>query len=211
MKKVFFIFVVILAPLLVLTACAKNTAVSGQQKNQVAEQTSNRRLRQPDFGQPERQPDIRGIVKSILSNEVTVLKIDRPGFNGRASSTATASEPGSGTNSSTTRNAASFSLSGATGPGAGRGMMPGGPGGHGPEEQTTETRAQLLAKLKEMSTGEEKIIIPVGIKMLKMEISGKTRTTVEASLADISADKSLTIWLNAGVTDKKVAEFVLIN
>ena len=34
---------------------------------------------------------------------------------------------------------------------------------------------------------------------------------IEASLSDITPDKSITIWLNSDVTDKKVAEFVLIN
>ena len=46
----------------------------------------------------------------------------------------------------------------------------GGPGG-GPESASTSDRAAMLAKIKAMSTGEEKVIIPVGIKMLKPLVS----------------------------------------
>ena len=64
-----------------------------------------------------------------------------------------------------------------------------------------------------MSTGEEKVIIPVGIQMLKADPNntGKQRTMVEATISYITADKMVTIWLDATVTDKKVASFVMIN
>jgi hypothetical protein len=95
-------------------------------------------------------------------------------------------------------------------PGGGRG---GNVAGGGVAGENADSRAQMLAKLKEMSTGEETITIPVGIQMLKSSTNtdnGK-REMVEASIADLSADKTITVWLNAAVTDKKVAEFVLIN
>jgi hypothetical protein len=101
-------------------------------------------------------------------------------------------------------------VGGAGGPGG----MPGGPGGMpgGPGETGTTDRATQMAALKAMSTGEETIIIPVGIKMMKSSSTGeKKMEMVEASLTDITADKMITIWLNTSVSDKKVAEFVLIN
>jgi hypothetical protein len=49
--------------------------------------------------------------------------------------------------------------------------------------------------------------------MLKSSVNADTnkREMVEATLADITADKFITIWLNTSVTDKKVADFILIN
>jgi len=206
MKKTFIALTLFLTLALVLTGCSKNSQVTKEQNSRSGENGRERRM--PDFGQPERQPDIRGVVKSVLSNEVTVLKIDLPNPGHNASSTSA---------SGTIRNNEQEGKAGAalavTGSGArmmpGGGMMAGGPGG--PGEQNSDSRAQMLEKLKEMSTGEEKIIIPVGIKMLKGEMSDKKRTMVEATLADITADKSITVWLNSSITDKKVAEFVLIN
>jgi len=162
--------------------------------------------RQPDFGQPDRNPDSRGIVKSIVGNEVTILKVDG-GFGRRASSSAEDSTPGTEVKIDTP----AVSLTGAV---AGRpgGMGMGMGGGQGGREPGSGDRTAMLEALKEMSTGEETIIIPVGIQMLKASDSDNgRREMVEASLSDISSDKSLMIWLNASVTDKKVAEFVLIN
>jgi hypothetical protein len=202
---------------LVLTGCAKSSPTAKTAGTNDTNKSG--RSRQPDFGQPDRTPDVRGIVKSVVGNEVTVLKIDMPAGGLQASSTP---EQKNSTDKNSTRSA--VSLTGATG---GR-MMAGGPGGAGgPGEQTTESRAQMLAKLKELSTGEEKIIIPVGIRMLKMDTSDGKRTMVEATLADITADKNLTIWLSSGASAvniasstasttavtaaRKIAEFVLIN
>lgn len=206
MKKLFIISTLILSSVLVLTGCSKNSQIAKEQNSRSGENGQERRM--PDFGQPERQPDIRGVVKSVLSNEVTVLKIDLPNPGHSASSTSA---------SGTVRNNEQAGKAGAalaiTGSGTrmmpGGGMMAGDPGGAG--EQNSDSRAQMLEKLKAMSTGEEKIIIPVGIKMLKGETTNKKRTMVEATLADITADKSITVWLNSTITDKKVAEFVLIN
>jgi len=182
---------------LVLAGCGTQTAPTAQ--NQAA---GGRPDRRPDFGQPKTQPEIRGLVKSAVGNEVTVLKIDQPQ---RATSTATS------TDAATSTRRASFSLGGAEGAGAGRGM--GGYGGNrqgGGSGASTTDRTALLAQIKAMSTGEEKVTIPVGIKMLKSSSDG-TRTMVEANISDITADKMITIWLNPAVTDKKVAAFVLIN
>jgi len=218
MKKFFFVSTSFLALALILTGCSSQSA---SKTNNQAGRVNPDQFRQPDFGQPNRTPDIRGVVKSMVGNEVTVLKIDLPS-GGRASSTDARAEnaSGAGSTSSETRNVAAFvGAAGGTGARGEIRMMGGGPG-----EQTGETRAQMLAQLKAMSTGEETIVIPVGIQMLKVDTSDNKRTMVEATLADITADKNITVWLNipevqtdstASGTEsgmaRKIAEFVLIN
>ncbi len=179
--------------ILVLTACGANN--SNSQQNQ----TEGHSDRRPDFGQPKTQPEIRGVVKSTVGNEITVLKVDMPQ---RASST------NNGTASSTKRLSLGSAQGAPTGPGGGMGMGMGGgrPGG----ENSTTDRETLMTQIKAMSTGEEKVTIPVGIKMLKAG-TDDSRSMVEANISDITADKMITIWLDASVTDKKVASFVLIN
>lgn len=224
MKRNLAIFTILIAFLFVLTGCSKtstdtqNNSRNGQQAKQAdksgQEQNFGRsKPRMPDFGQPDKKANVRGVVKSILGNEITIIKIDMQ--SGRASSTPEKVENTTDINSSDTPRPA-ISLSGAGAEG-GRGDMrargTGGPGSFGGGQSST-SRADMLERIKAMSSGEEKIIIPVGIKMLKPNTeSGSNNSTkmVEATLADITADKMLTIWLDTSVTDKKVAEFVLIN
>jgi len=216
MKKFFLISASFLALSLVLTGCSQSSsrAVNPPSQNRFD------KFSQPDFGQPDRMPDVRGVVKSMVGNEVTVLKIDLPA-GGRASSTNAREENSNGGGVTATQTRNTVSLAGvAGGIGARDGRMMGG----GPGEQTGETRAQMLAQLKAMSTGEETIIIPVGIQMLRIDTSNNQRTMVAATLADITTDKNITVWLSnneantnaeASSTDagtaKKIAEFVLIN
>lgn len=212
MKKIVLFSSAFLALALILAGCAKKIPVTQQQ----AEEANGGpgRMRLPDFGQPDRVPDIRGVVKSIVGNEVTILKIDMPAGGMRASTTPEGGDA-SGSGSKTAVN-----LIGGSERQGGR-MMAGGPGGPGgPGEQSAETRAEMLAKLKEMSAGEEKVIIPVGIQMMKFDTSDGKRTAVEATLADITADKNITIWVSGGEAaiaatstpaTPKTAEFVLIN
>jgi hypothetical protein len=214
MKKHLTFSAFLLLSLFLLTGCGNsqsntNQSTSSSSDVNKAEANVPGRNNRPDYGQPDREADVRGIVKTIVGNEVDVLKIDRP-MGGRASST----NPNVGDN---TNDRPAISLAGGTpgagGPGGGgfRGPggagMAGGPGG-APDENS---RTAMLATLKEMSTGEEKVIIPVGIKMLKSSTDGKSREMIEANLSDVINDKMITIWLNQSVTDKKVAEFVLIN
>jgi len=215
MRKLLYVALVLPVFLFVLTGCSQKASNNSQIKSGDSN-TANMRDRRPDFGQPDRQVDVRGVVKSIVGNEVTVLKLDMAG---RGSGTGAASSTDEATNAegTTTKNAVAVSLTGSTGgvpPGArqGGGMMGDArPGGSG--EQDSTTRTQILEKLKEMSTGEEKIIIPIGIKMLKSSADSQNgnREMIEATLSDLMADKMISIWLNSVVTDKKVAEFVLIN
>ena len=156
----------------------------------------------PDFGQPKEQPDIRGIVKSIVGNQVTVLKLDRP---------QNASEQNDETKKEDSDTASGNNAKIPVRMG-GTGMMMGGPGGRPGGEDESSTREDMLERIKAMSTGEETITIPVGIQMLKPSSDGsKKMEMVEASLSDIAADKSITVWLNKDITDKKVASFVLVN
>lgn len=214
MKRKFILVLVLFAVLMTVSACSKSPVASdNSQKGAIssASQTPGTRgLRMPDFGQPDRTPDISGVVKSIIGNEATILKIDMKAGRDQNASSTSANE-----NASNTRQAPAISLNGTTRTGAGGGRNfnggPGGPGGPGGSDTTD--RAAMLERIKAMSTGEEKILIPVGIQMLKSsnDATTKQRTMVEATLSDITSDKSVTIWLASSTTDKKVAEFVLIN
>ena len=195
-------FLLILA--ICLSACQKN---SGEQLG------VNNGFRRPDFGQPEEKADVRGLVSDILGNEVTVLVMPDRGSGGNQSLTeGEDTETGTiGEKRSVTMNG----ISGGTGAVA-RGMGGGFPSGGRPEGrmagQTGEFNSEsMLEIMKEMSTGEEKILIPVGIKMLKFETGeGKATEATEATLEDIKNEKMISIWLNKDVVDRKVAEFVLI-
>ena len=93
----------------------------------------------------------------------------------------------------------------SSGAGGGMGM---GMGMGGTQLNTTDDDVDArLEMLKSMSTGEEKIIIPVGIKILKNEDG----VMVEATLNDIVKDKMLLVWTDKDITDKNIANFVIIN
>ncbi|MFA5130995.1 MAG: hypothetical protein WC467_01080 [Patescibacteria group bacterium] len=202
--------------LFVATGCSKTTPQANQsgQNNNQPSNPANAGARgfngMPDFGQPDRPADIRGVVKSITGNQAVILKMEQPAGGRNASSTP--ENPGA--NQAT----GAISLTGAgAGPGmgvAGAGRAGGFAGPGGPEgENSANSRTAMMDQLKAMSTGEETITIPVGIQMLKTDVNATTkkRESVEATLADITADKFITIWLNTSVTDKKVADFILIN
>lgn len=182
---------------LVLTGC-------GKQQDQT-QTNNNRGSRIPDFGQPERQADISGLVKSITGNEVTIIKIDRPEM-GQMNQEEGTSDEGAAEEGST-----------ALGMGSGgSGMMGGGPGmggGRPGEMDSEDDRESMLEQIKAMSSGEELVTIPVGIQMLKQDTSSDSKEPqmVEASLSDITADTMITIWLDESVTERSVASFVLIN
>jgi hypothetical protein len=217
-KRIFILSALLLGGVFALTACSKAPATGANPQNpsQSASGTPQAkgagRNRMPDFGQPSRPADIRGVVKSITGNEADILVVNMGDGRGgqNASSTPNA-------NASGTKQAPAISLGGS---GAGRqggfGGYAGGQGGRGGSGGAggggAADPAAMLARLKAMSTGEDTVVIPVGIKMLKSSTDANNkRTYVEASLSDVVSDKTVTIWLNSSVTDKKVAEFVLIN
>jgi len=192
--------VIFLLPLVIFTLAF--SACSSQEVNlQTREYTDDTvNFRRPDFGQPEREANLRGVVTALVGNEVTILELGI----GRGQAVANTEE---GNKSEEDR--VSFALSGAAptpagGPGLGMGA------GRGLDAETD--RAAMIENLKAMTTGETKIIIPVGIRMLKFNTDNQgAREPVEASLTDIKTDSTLTLWLDQSVTDRQVAEFVLIN
>ena len=211
MKRILIVSTFLFAILITVSACRKTPVANNTSKgadNAAQPGPGGRGQRMPDFGQPDRVPDVRGVVKSIMGNEATILKIDMKGGRGQNASSTPA-----GGDASNTRQAPAISLSGtnrSVDGGGGRNWN-GGPGGQG--GSGTTDRAAMLERMKAMSTGEETITIPVGIQMLKSssDTTAKQRTMVEATLSDITSDKSVTIWLASSTTDKKIAEFVLIN
>jgi hypothetical protein len=212
MKKATLLMVFIIT-MLTLTACSSKQAANQQNPDQAG--PNGRGNRMPDFGQPDKQADISGLVKSITGNQVTIIKMDRSS-RGQATSTEANGANGQTNNQNRSGNNLSRTISGSTGgPG---GMMGGGgqrPDGQG--TQSAESRTAMLEQIKKMSTGEVTVTIPVGIKMLKSDTttSGQQPGMIEATLADVTTDKMINVWTdesttNGSSTDKKVASFVLI-
>jgi len=185
-----------------LGGCQKrnSNSESGQLNSGNIRSFENRR---PDFGQPEREPDVRGLIKSIVSNEVTILKIERPD---RGEGEGMGLERADGDEDSEERQAQPLLGTGTGGrmSGMGRGIRGG--------SMDDDVRAAMLEQIKEMSTGEIVVTIPVGIQMLKPGdiVENKQPEMLEATLTDIKQDKMITIWLDEAVTEKSVANFVLI-
>ncbi|MFA5318675.1 MAG: hypothetical protein WC323_04390 [Patescibacteria group bacterium] len=195
-----FLFFLLLAVAITLSACA----------NKQVAKNSDIINRRPDFGQPERPADISGIVASIIGNEVTVLKIERPdrdnANNAAGNDSGDAEAEGQSRNLGTAFNGSSGRIPGAGGV-AGGGMRGGG------FAMNADNQAQILERMKEMSSGEEKVIIPVGIQMLKPDSENTTGeiSMMEATLSDITANKMLRIWFDENITDKNIATFVVVN
>lgn len=183
MKKSLIFLVFLLAVGFIFSGCAKKQA-----NNQVSE------FKRPDFGQPEGRADIVGLVKSVTGNEVTILKIERPAEGeGRLNNDETKIDDKKKT-----------SLGGSTGghmPGIGRGMR-------NPDALAQD---EMIKKMKEMSSGEEKVLIPVGIRMLMPDVASKDKASMlEANLSDIKINKMIKIWLDDSSGDRKLADFVII-
>lgn len=206
MKKFLLLLTLLFGVSLTLSACSKPPVNNIQNSSNPQQNNGGPRSRMPDFGQPDRPADVRGVVKSIIGNEAVILKVDMKAGRGdqnASSTTGSNNIPG-------TRQTPSVSLNGANG--NRRAFSGGGPGGQGGSGTATD-RTAMLERIKAMSTGEETITIPVGIQMLKAssDATAKQPMMVEATLSDIVSDKSITIWLASSITDKKVAEFILIN
>jgi len=187
--------------LFVNTGCSSNKGVNNENNSeQNKEGEMDQGFRRPDFGQPDREPDVRGLVKSITANEVVIIKLDRPNRDNINNEDKDVEQQKDETQKTKTMNMGSG--------GPGMGMR----GGAGKENMSEENRAQMLEKMKEMSSGEEKVVIPVGIQMLKPNTSetDKKNIMLEASLTDIKQDTMVNIWLDESVSDKKVASFVLL-
>jgi len=199
MKKTIILTSLFFIALLALTGCGNSVKNSGNGEN-----IQGRRML--DFGQPESPPDMTGIVKSVIGNEVTIIKIERPNrdnfIDQERIDERNEREEGSSPNLGTTLHGGTTRM-----PGSGRGFM-GRPGGG-----DIDAQAQMLERLKEMGAGEETFTIPVGIQMLKPDESGsedKRPEMVEANISDIKQDKMINVWLSKDVIDRNIASFVLI-
>ncbi len=152
------------------------------------------KYRIPDFERPEEEPNISGIVKTIIGNEITILKIERaPKFkeeNDENKDIEKSEDDKKEESAKEQRPASGF--------GGGMGM--------GEKLNAGTADDEKLAMLKSMSVGEEKITIPIGIKMLKSE-DGEM---VDAALDDIIKDQMLIIWTDKAILDKNIANFVII-
>jgi len=197
MKKVIFLsFSIFLV--FILSACGKQVQNNPNQ--------GNFPKRPPlDFGQPETQPGLTGIVKSIVGNEVTILKIERPAGQGGPGEGMPMNQSGEQAASGNSSQEKKPSIAMNGGP-----QMGGGPGMGMRRNASEEEQKSMIEMFKEMSSGEEKVVIPVGIRMLKASDSGERREMVAATLEDIKQDSMLTIWLDETVTDRKIAKFVVI-
>jgi len=192
MKKIIAI-ILLFSAAISLTACG-----SGQTTANIGKDS-----RRPDFGQPEREADISGIVESITGNEITVLKMESPNKENQENTEKNADNNEADGQS---RNLGTAFSGTVGGPAMGGGMR-------NRSQMDSEQQAQMLARLKEMGAGEETIIIPVGIQMLKPDGSDdqEQMSMSEAALSDITADKMISVWLDESITEKNIATFVLIN
>lgn len=170
-KSIWIIFAAILV-VISITGCSSET------------QNQDQDTAVPQFEQPESAPDIMGVVKSIVGNEVTITQYD---LSNMQTPTTTDQEE--------TKN----SIIGTVGFGGGR-MGPNN-GGNGEFDPSA-----MFENME--SLGDIKVLIPVGIKMIKGGMPGKNGGN--ASLEDVKKDGMLTIWLDKSVTDRSIAEFVMI-
>lgn len=182
---------ILLAIIILITGCNQKI-----QENNYDKTTINKKqnFHRPDFGQPEKTPDLVGIVKSIVGNEIILLEIEIPNRNQIKEKAE--NKP---TND---KIKTQKPLGGGINIG-GRGMG---------INRNEEEQQNMLEMLKTRSIAESTVTIPVGIRMLKPEIDSKTQeiNTLEANLADIKKDQMLSIWLNQDVDERQIAEFVLI-
>jgi hypothetical protein len=73
-----------------------------------------------------------------------------------------------------------------------------------------EERTALKEKIRAAVIGEVRVLVPVGIPMTKKQGEGPDAPEVEATLSDIAVGSALSVWLDQGVSDRDVAEFVRI-
>lgn len=208
MRKIFFLLLLLLAPMLFLTACSGGESSKQANLDGKTNDANVRKFGRPDFGQPEEPANIKGLVTSIVGNKVTVLKIERPGLN------KDGEQVDRSTKERSTKEDNSDSKKAVLGTGT-TGRVPGMGGGHGMRTGVTldaDAKEQILARMKERASGEETFLIPVGIQMLKPEEnsdSGKP-SMVEATLEDIKKDTMIQVWLDESVKTRQIAKFVLI-
>lgn len=182
LKLAFFILAVI-----AITGCVAKQKPSEQSSPEGKIDQMGRKM--PDFGQPEGQAEIRGLVTGIVGNEVTVLKIERPEAVGKRGETDDKKKTLS---------------TGGTPRIPGMGMRKGG-------ASNEDDKSEMIEKMKEMGADEVTVTIPVGVQMLKPDTTTEgAPEMLEANLSDIEKDAMISIWTNKNISDKQVASFVLV-
>lgn len=179
MKK-YIIINFLFAFILILVGCDINKQNENDEMSQKQDNSN--------FERPEKNPNISGIVKTIIGNEITILKIEKPEI--------------SNSNEDADSEKDESEKEEKLGSGGRMGMG----GGMGSRVNTDEESDERIERLKSMSTGEEKVIIPIGIKMLK----SNDGEAIAATLSDITKDQMLMIWIDESIADKNIATFVMI-
>lgn len=169
--------------LIILTACSSNNL------SEVDNVGDNTFVPLENFGQPNRTAELSGVVKSMIGNEIVVAIVEKQ-----------AGENAQTENVQNTPTAIGVTTTNIPGSGM---------GGGGANRDASISDADRLASLLERSTGQETVLVPVGIPMSKFSESEDT-SRVEASLSDLTVGKMISVWLNSDVPNKKVAEFVSI-
>ena len=193
MKKVITISLLLI---FVLAGCAGQGNNEQTDANQDNDGKKLREKRMPDFERPESKPSVTGLVKSILGNEVTILKIDRSDREGKDSVEGMTDM----TDEQKAEKKASLNPSMAMGGGGGGMRM-------GKGSNSSGDKTDMVEIMKKLSTGEAIVTIPVGIKMLKKD----NMEMVEATLEDIKKDTMLIVWTDETITDRNIANFVILN
>jgi len=191
MKKAI-IFAVFILSLFGLSACTGQSSDNNEIKN--TQNTGDINIQRP-----ERTSDIAGVIRSINGNEMLVALMNR----------SAQSEVDPNTEESDSKSSADLSsaLSRTSG-----GMRPGGGGGTGAGSDMSE--ADRLAMILEKSEENVKVLVPVGIAMIKggaMGAMDEEEAEVEvASFSDLVAGKTVNVWLDQAHEDRKVAEFISV-
>lgn len=138
-----------------------------------------------DLNLPDRDSDIMGIVESVKGNQITVLKLDS------SSMPQVNKDEASGDNVQKKERPSGDMPQGERPTGA----PANGASGQRPTGGASDT---MISELKAKSIGTETITVPVGIAIYKESGMGQWK---EATIADITANTMVTIWLNQDVAE----------
>ncbi len=72
-------------------------------------------------------------------------------------------------------------------------------------------RTSLKEKISQALLGEKKVLVPIGIPISMKKEQGPDAPELSGSLADITPNKLISVWLNKNQSDKDIAEFIKIS
>lgn len=72
-------------------------------------------------------------------------------------------------------------------------------------------RMALKEEINKATLWEIKLIVPIGIEIMRKTASWPDAPNVEASIADFKVWQYISVWLNTEIKEQKVAEFVKIS